>query len=60
MNIKLIDFGVAKVMNSKITKTFVGTPLYLAPEIIETNLGHCDGYTIECDIWASGILMFIL
>lgn len=33
--LKIIDFGLAKMLDSEaITKTYCGTPEYLAPEMI--------------------------
>ena len=33
--LKIIDFGLAKMLDSgKMTKTYCGTPEYLAPEMI--------------------------
>lgn len=36
-HIKLIDFGLSKIMECRdaISHSFVGTPEYLAPEILE-------------------------
>ena len=52
--IKLIDFGIAKVMTpGSRTFTIVGTPHYMAPEII---LGK--GYDYAVDIWAIGICLY--
>ena len=34
-HVKLTDFGLAKVMENDTTKTFAGTPEYLAPEIVK-------------------------
>lgn len=34
-NIALADFGISKIIDKKeLTKSFVGTPEYVAPEII--------------------------
>jgi serum/glucocorticoid-regulated kinase 2 len=57
-HISLTDFGLAKeaVTGSGIeggTKTFCGTPEYLAPEMLE-NCGHGKGV----DWWALGIVLF--
>ena len=32
--LKIIDFGLAKILDSGSTKTYCGTPEYLAPEMI--------------------------
>ena len=51
--IKLIDFGIAKFLTSNRTFTIVGTPHYMAPEII---MGK--GYDYSVDYWAIGICLF--
>ena len=50
--IKLIDFGTAKEITDR-TKTIIGTPHYMAPEVI---LG--EGYTFKVDFWSIGICMY--
>lgn len=52
--LKLIDFGTAKIIEGK-TFTLIGTPQYLAPEVI---LGK--GYTLSADLWSLGIITFEL
>ena len=62
-HIKLIDFGIAKKMNSlttndkHMTKTgqFVGKPEYAAPELV---LGAINEQNQTTDIYAVGILLF--
>lgn len=34
-DLKLIDFGLSKQMKSKKLKTIVGTPYYIAPEVLD-------------------------
>ncbi|XP_056872661.1 cGMP-dependent protein kinase 2 [Takifugu flavidus] len=54
--IKLVDFGFAKEMvRGEKTYSFVGTPEYMAPEIIK-NQGH----DFAVDFWSLGILIFEL
>ena len=50
--IKLIDFGTAKSITDK-TKTIIGTPHYMAPEVI---LG--EGYSFKVDFWSVAICMY--
>lgn len=50
--VKLIDFGCAKKIQGR-AYTLVGTPHYMAPEVI---LGK--GYGCTVDIWALGICLY--
>ena len=50
--LKLLDFGTAKCINLK-TFTVIGTPHYMAPEVI---LGK--GYTKSSDLWSFGIMLY--
>ena len=50
--IKLIDFGTAKAITDK-TKTIIGTPHYMAPEVI---LG--EGYSFNVDFWSVAICIY--
>lgn len=61
-NVKLADFGVsARVEEHMPSKnTFVGTPLWMAPEIINTRLSKEKGYTSKIDIWSLGITAYEL
>jgi len=49
---KLIDFGTAKVVEGR-TFTIVGTPHYMAPEVI---LGK--GYGVSADYWSLGVMVY--
>jgi cGMP-dependent protein kinase len=49
---KLIDFGTAKIVQGR-TFTMIGTPHYMAPEVI---LGK--GYGISVDYWSIGIILY--
>jgi serine/threonine protein kinase len=46
---KITDFGVSSV--GEISQTFVGTPVYLAPEIMNNRV-YNDAYDKTVDIWA--------
>lgn len=50
--LKLIDFGTAKIVNGR-TYTVVGTPHYMAPEVITGK-----GYGVTADYWSLGIILF--
>lgn len=50
--LKLIDFGLATIIKD-FTSTTIGTPYYMAPEVIEGS-----GYSYECDYWSSGVVLY--
>ncbi|XP_072318969.1 phosphorylase b kinase gamma catalytic chain, skeletal muscle/heart isoform-like [Eucyclogobius newberryi] len=62
MNIKLTDFGFSvQLQPGQTLKEVCGTPVYLAPEIIECSMdsGHA-GYGPAVDLWSSGVIMYTL
>jgi cGMP-dependent protein kinase len=50
--LKMIDFGTAKVLTDY-TSTVIGTPHYIAPEILQGK-----GYSLSCDFWSVGITLY--
>lgn len=53
--LKVIDFGFSKITNNEQMKDIVGTPYYMAPEIIRDK-----SYSYEVDIWALGVLTYYI
>ena len=53
--VKLIDFGLAKEMFDNEARSFLGTRGYLAPEMLQRG-----GYDKSIDIWALGVIVFVL
>lgn len=57
-HIKVADFGFAKLIDdvdkdTKKAHTLLGTPLYMAPQILND-----ENYSTKCDIWSSGVLFY--
>ena len=53
--IKLIDFGLSTyARKGRIMRTRVGTPFYVAPEVIKGE------YQKSCDMWSIGVIAYVL
>jgi len=55
-NLKIIDFGLSRVMlPGQMLKTKVGTPYYVAPEVLTGS-----SYDQTSDLWSCGVIMYVL
>lgn len=54
LDIKLADFDTATVFKGTNIRQMLGTPLYMAPEILKGS------YNEKCDLWSCGIIFYIL
>jgi hypothetical protein len=55
--VKIADFGFARVLKpDQITETICGSPLYMAPEVLE----QPHKYTSSADIWSLGAILYEL
>ncbi|XP_039312049.1 serine/threonine-protein kinase Chk2 [Solenopsis invicta] len=56
--VKVSDFGMSKFVDTQtMMKTFCGTPMYVAPEILSTH-GR-SSYTNQVDVWSLGVILYI-
>lgn len=54
MDIVIADLGFAKKLeNEDLTKTQCGTPLYMAPEVLQGNR-----YDKKADVWSLGAVLY--
>eukprot|EP00756_Hemistasia_phaeocysticola_P018348 Hpha_TRINITY_DN15587_c1_g18::TRINITY_DN15587_c1_g18_i1::g.108505::m.108505 len=56
--VKLADFGISRCLGrSEAALTMVGTPYYMAPEVM-----NCDsqGYDSKSDVWSLGVILYQL
>lgn len=54
-HIKLIDFGLSCVLGDVPEAGWLGTPGYVAPEVID-----CQPHTPAMDLFSAGVILFIL
>jgi eukaryotic-like serine/threonine-protein kinase len=63
-NIKLVDFGIAKVSDGShaltAVDTIVGTIAYLSPELLDPSFFQSNGATAAADVFAFGVLAWKL
>lgn len=53
--VKITDFGLAKVATGQYLTTACGTPNYVAPEVLIN-----EGYDEAVDMWSIGVILYIL
>ncbi|KAL3313948.1 Mitogen-activated protein kinase kinase kinase kinase 4 [Cichlidogyrus casuarinus] len=56
-DVKLVDFGVSAQLDRTVSKrnTFIGTPYWMAPEVIKCEKEEDCKYDTRSDIWSLGI-----
>ena len=57
--IKIADMGLSKQTVNTELQSFVGTPQYIAPEMIKAHIRH-HSYTNKVDMWSLGVILYIL
>ncbi len=60
MKVKLCDFGYARIIGKKsFRKSIVGTPAYLAPEVLYPNVLKQQGFNRALDMWSTGVIIYV-
>lgn len=60
IQVKLCDFGYARIIGKKsFRKSIVGTPAYLAPEVLYSNRLKKQGFNRALDIWSTGVIVYV-
>ncbi|CAI2385645.1 unnamed protein product [Moneuplotes crassus] len=55
LKLKIIDFGLSAFYSEQVNlSTKVGTPYYVAPEVLDKCYGK------ECDLWSIGVITYVL
>lgn len=59
--VKVADFGLAKLVLQGLSeaKTFVGTPQYWAPEVVDRTASSLS-YGAEVDLWSLGCVIYVM
>ncbi|CAB4069899.1 CHEK2 [Lepeophtheirus salmonis] len=59
--IKISDMGLSKLVDlESVLKTFVGTPQYLAPEVLTSCVRGDGTYSHKVDCWSMGVILYVL
>eukprot|EP00698_Gefionella_okellyi_P014794 TRINITY_DN4115_c0_g1_i1.p1 TRINITY_DN4115_c0_g1~~TRINITY_DN4115_c0_g1_i1.p1 ORF type:complete len:495 (-),score=79.74 TRINITY_DN4115_c0_g1_i1:373-1857(-) len=59
-NLKISDFGFSTTLMAERLYTAVGTPNYVAPEIL-TSISNRSGYDgTKVDVWSCGVILYIM
>lgn len=57
--LKIIDFGLAQYTNQDYIYIHVGTPGYVAPEVLEDD-SDLHRYNEKCDLFSVGVIFYTL
>ena len=58
--VKLCDFGYARIIGKKsFRKSIVGTPAYLAPEVLNSQRLQEKGFNRALDMWSTGVIIYV-
>jgi len=60
IKVKIADFGLSKLYSGSMMHTACGTPFYVAPDILMAADDDEAGYGPPVDMWAVGVLLYIL
>lgn len=60
--VKIADFGISKRATEGLTalRTSIGTPAFVAPEVLGFVHSSDDSYTNTVDIWSLGVITFLI
>jgi len=59
--VKVSDFGLSKVLEDDWLQSYVGTPIYMAPEVLAMGQrSESIGYTSKADCWSLGVILYVL
>merc|ERR1719500_489989 len=59
--LKVSDFGVSKVWSkTSVLESMVGTPAFMAPEVLALRDTPHSSYTCKSDCWSLGVVLYVL
>jgi len=59
--VKVSDFGLSKAWEDDWLQSYVGTPIYMAPEVLAMGQrSESRGYTSKADCWSLGVILYTL